>query len=576
MFTASTKSSDALSKCEDESIRRCTCSDDGKLCRLIVDCSKIGINSVPENLPPNVTHLYLDSNNIVTLQNESFGDAALPNLIFLSIRHNRLKEIGTGTFRVLYNLEGLDLYNNSLKYKNSLPGPVFRPLNQSLKVLDIRMNLVHYPSSVGELHNLEELRVDCLRDLPLPNEYSNLKELRKMVFTSGRKNVGLLRDNLFSAVRDLNITEVDLSSLDIGVIGEQTFSQLPNLKKLDLSDNTMLSLQFHKFAPSLQTTSIQSLMLNNTGIGALGTSKIQVFCGLNLKVLSLDGNKIGHIEPIFKKCFPELEILSVADNYLLPDMEFWVNIMQLRNFVGINASSQYRTGDVVSRQSEISAMSQDELSGQPVGTGDICGSGMACPLWLPPKMKWIDVSHNGVKALRLPELALMRNSTLRYFYGSYSGIQTVELPVYCVHSSISTVVPQIETIDMSNNNLQCVNASFFDGSITHCDWTSLKHLYLSNNKLGLMEGNICNLDRNNTLGFLTPLENLRTLGLAGNMLESESQRLSDLQVLTRLEKLDLSANGFHNFSLDLSNMTNLRKLDLSSNNIQCLSKSTIA
>ena len=51
--------------------------------------------------------------------------------------------------------------------------------------------------------------------------------------------------------------------------------------------------------------------------------------------------------------------------------------------------------------------------------------------------------------------------------------------------------------------------------------------------------------------------------------------LSDLRVLTRLKKLDLSSNGFHNFSLDLSNMTNLQKLDLSNNNIQCLSKSTI-
>ena len=128
--------------------------------------------------------------------------------------------------------------------------------------------------------------MDCLRDQPLPNEYSKLKELRKMVFTSRRKNVGLLNDNLFSAVRDLNVTEVDLAGLDIGVIGKQTFSQLHNLKKLDLSDNTMLSLQFHNFAPSLRNTSIQSLMLNNTGIGESASSKIQVFCGLNLKVLT--------------------------------------------------------------------------------------------------------------------------------------------------------------------------------------------------------------------------------------------------------------------------------------------------
>ena len=280
---------------------------------------------------------------------------------------------------------------------------------------------------------------------------------------------------------------------------------------------------------------------------------------------------------MFRKCFPELDILSVADNYLLPDMTFWFNVMQLRNFKGINASSQFSTTGtrVASSQSEILAMNQDQLSRHAFRVGDICGSGMACALFLPPKMEWIDLSHNGVKALRLPELAIMRNTTLRYFNASYSGIQTIQLPVYCVHSTISTVVPRLEIIDMSNNNLQCVNASFFDGSITHCDWSSLKYLYLSNNKLGLVERNICNRDRNNTIGFLKPLWNLRTLGLAGNMLESRSQRLSDLEVLTRLEKLDLSSNGFHNFSLDLSNMTKLQKLDLSNNNIQCLSKSTI-
>ena len=576
-LSSSTEISDASSKCEDESISRCTCFDDGKLDRVIVDCSNSGLNSVPENMPLNVTHLYLDSNNITTLQNESFGRRRFPNLIFLGLKHNRLTKIYTGVFQVLDKLKNLNLYNNSLKYKKSLPGPAFLSLSQSLKVLDMRMNLlganVHYPPSVGELYNLEELRMDCLRDQSLPSEYSNLKQLGKLVLSGGRKHVGLLGNNLFTAVKDLNITEVDLAGLDIGVIGKQTFFQLPNLKKLDLSNNNVLNLQFHIFASSLKNTSIKSLMLNNTGIGGSGLEgtsiKIKEFCGLNLKTFTLDSNQINGIGPIFKTCFPELEILSLADNYLPPDLTLWLNILQLRNLIGINTSSQYSFSRVHHKR-DISSISASDPTITPA---HVCGSGMACPLWLPPKMEWIDVSHNGVRAIRLPELALIRNSTLRYFNGSYCGIQTIQLPVYCVHSVVSTVVPQLETIDISNNNLQCVNATFFDGSITHCDWRSLKHIYLSNNKLGLVEGNICNQDQNNTLGFLKPLRNLRTLILAGNMLDSE--KLSDLQVLNRLEKLDLSSNGFHNFSLDLSNMTNLQKLDLSNNNIQCLSKSTI-
>ena len=237
--------------------------------------------------------------------------------------------------------------------------------------------------------------------------------------------------------------------------------------------------------------------------------------------------------------------------------------------MGINASSQYSFSRAHHKR-DISSISPSDPT---FTTAHICGSGLACPLLIPPKMQWMDLSHNGVRALRPPEMALIRNSTLRFFNGSYSGIQTIQLPIFCLHSTITTVVPQVETIDMSNNNLQCMNASVFDGSVTNCDWSSLKHFYLSNNKLGQAEGNICNRDRNNTLGFLKPLTNLRALDLAGNMLESG--RLSDLQVLTRLQKLDLSSNGLHNFSLDLTNMTNLQRLDLSNNNIQCLSKSTI-
>ena len=576
IFPLTTLSSDASLKCQGKSIQQCTCTYNGKLGRVIVDCSNIGLNSVPENLPLNATHLYLDSNNIETLQNGSFGDAALPNLIHISIRHNQLTEINTGVFQGLDKLKNLNLHNNSLKYKNSLPRSVFLPIHESLKVLDIRMNLlgaeVHYPPSVGELHHLEELRMDCLRDQSLPSEYSNLNELKKIVFSTGYKHVGLLNENMFNSVRDLNVTQIDLSSLNIGVIAKETFSQLPNLQKLDLSDNSKLSRQFHNFAPSLKNTSMQFLMLNNTGIGGFETSnKIKEFCGLKLKVLTLDSNQIESVEPLFKKCFPELEILSLADNHLLTHLTLWFNIMQLRNLVGVNASLQY-SFTRVHRKREISPIRQPRHI---VSIEMLCVSGMACPVYLPPKIQWIDVSRNGVRTLRPPELSFISNSTLKYFNASSCGYQTVQLPVYCVHSAVSTVVPQLETIDVSNNNLQCINASFFDGRITHCDWSSLKYFYLSNNKLGLMEGNICNHNRKNTLGFLKPLKNLRVLDLAGNMLELGNQMLSDLKVLTRLEKLDISSNGFHNFSLDLTNMTNLQKVDLSNNNIQCLSKSTI-
>ena len=97
---------------------------------------------------------------------------------------------------------------------------------------------------------------------------------------------------------------------------------------------------------------------------------------------------------------------------------------------------------------------------------------------------------------------------------------------------------------------------------------------MRNNKLGQTEGNICNRDRNNILGVVRHAINIEVLDLARNQIQNGSL-LSDIRFLTKLRELDLSFNGFQNFSVVLQNMTRLSKLDLSNNNIGCLSLSTI-
>ena len=125
-------------------------------------------------------------------------------------------------------------------------------------------------------------------------------------------------------------------------------------------------------------------------------------------------------------------------------------------------------------------------------------------------------------------------------------------------------------MNLNNNALQCITSDF----LAHCDWSSVKCIFLRNNKLGQTEGNICNRDRNNIFGASKFVTNLEVLDLARNQIQNGSL-LSDLTLSTELKELDLSFNGFQNFSLMLQNMTELRKLNLSNNNIDCLSLSTI-
>ena len=126
---------------------------------------------------------------------------------------------------------------------------------------------VNYPASVGELVGLKELRIDCLRNKSLPMEYGKLKNLTKISFSDGRKQVRFISNDMFLAVSALGITDIDFAGLDIGVIGNNTFVNLPRLKTLDLSNNEKAILHIKNIIPALKKTSIETLKLNNTGIG---------------------------------------------------------------------------------------------------------------------------------------------------------------------------------------------------------------------------------------------------------------------------------------------------------------------
>ena len=281
--------------CDNEILKKCKCSELKD--NFIVDCSNIGVKSVPIGIPSGTTHLYLNNNGISVLRNNSFAHSQgeLPNLVTLNIRSNTMSTVEIKALEGLHKLKELDLYNNCLKLESSFPKSVFVPISQSLEVLDIRMNLlgdinqVDYPVSVGELVGLKELRIDCLRNKFLPVEYDKLKKITKISFTDGRKAVGFVGDGMFQAVSDLNITDIDLAGLDIGVIGNNTFLNLPKLKTLDLSNNEYLS-NIIDFLPALNQTSIETLMLNNTGIGQK-TTLMPIFKELgklHLKQLTLD------------------------------------------------------------------------------------------------------------------------------------------------------------------------------------------------------------------------------------------------------------------------------------------------
>ena len=192
-----------LSRCHQETLNMCQCTENEVASEYIVDCSNAAIGAIPLGIPAKTTHFYLDHNNLTEISNFVFTKQN-QGIKFLSLTHNQLNKLEKEVFKYLFNLEVLILFNNKLDYVTSMPKNLFLPVRKSLKVLDIRrnllnpdLNLMNYPVSLSELHTLVELRMDILRDKPLPKEYRDMKHLQRLIFTDGRPNVVSLKDDTF-------------------------------------------------------------------------------------------------------------------------------------------------------------------------------------------------------------------------------------------------------------------------------------------------------------------------------------------------------------------------------------------
>ena len=505
--------------CKVDNLKKCRCINNYLTDKFVVDCSNAGLATVPKDIPVQVTHLILDNNNIQTLPNEVYKEKQqeFKNLSVLSINNNNLHQIGITAFTYLPKIKKLNLFNNSISF---LPKSVFTHISKSLLVLDISINIkndnidsLNYLPVVAELSHLVELKMDIIKNKSLPEEYGQLKNLEKLSFMGGGRSIKFIRDDMFDSVKLLNITEVRLIGLHLDIIGRQTFLKTPNLRILDLSNNRRLGTHLPDIADSLKNTSIHALRLNNTGISKSyrsPTKIIKSFCGLGLKELILDHNNIHKFDPIFSKCFPKLEILSLAENYLQESLDLVFDTLLIEHLVGLNYSSQSRVGDTVVSDSEHKILKRQ------TGEYHICEQHMACPMILPRKLKWVDMSRSGIEIQQIPELVLMQNSTLNFIKASDTGIESFQFPIFCSFN----VIPKIETLDISNSALRCINESTFDPNIGHCDWKSLKYFHLGNNKLGNILGNTCNHNRQNILGFVKHLSGLNLLDISRNMINS--------------------------------------------------------
>uniref|UniRef100_A0A3B4WKA4 Leucine rich repeat containing G protein-coupled receptor 6 n=1 Tax=Seriola lalandi dorsalis TaxID=1841481 RepID=A0A3B4WKA4_SERLL len=341
----------------------CQCEEDGIF--VMVDCSELGLSSVPANLSPLTTYLDLSMNNISEIQPRAFhrlhllselrisgnqlryisghalqglhnlkvlmlqnnqlerlpDDAPwdLPNLLSLRLDANLLSEVPAGTFRGVRSLRHLWLDDNSL---TEIPVTALDSL-PSLQAMTLALNqITHIPDYaftnlsalvVLHLHNnqIQSMGARCFEGLhsleTLDLNYNDLQEFPVAIRTLSKlQELGFHNNNIKAIPERAFVGNPQLQTIHfyenpIQFVGKSAFQFLPKLHTLSLNGAT----QIREFPDLKGTTSLEILTLTRAGLSALPLDLCEQLP--RLRVLELSYNQIEDL-PSFYHCSALQEI----------------------------------------------------------------------------------------------------------------------------------------------------------------------------------------------------------------------------------------------------------------------------
>uniref|UniRef100_A0A671U6U5 Leucine rich repeat containing G protein-coupled receptor 6 n=1 Tax=Sparus aurata TaxID=8175 RepID=A0A671U6U5_SPAAU len=269
----------------------CQCEEDGIF--VMVDCSELGLSSVPTNLSPLTTYLDLSMNNISEIQPRVFqchkstsnartwmdSHAQKPTLdcVIISPRRrldaNLLSEVPAGAFRGVRSLRHLWLDDNSL---TEIPVTALDSL-PSLQAMTLALNqITHIPDYaftnlsalvVLHLHNnkIQSMDARCFEGLhsleTLDLNYNDLQEFPVAIRTLSKlQELGFHNNNIKAIPERAFVGNPQLQTIHfyenpIQSVGKSAFQFLPKLHTLSLNGAT----QIQEFPDLKGTTSLEIL-----------------------------------------------------------------------------------------------------------------------------------------------------------------------------------------------------------------------------------------------------------------------------------------------------------------------------
>ncbi|KAI9781897.1 MAG: cysteinyl-tRNA synthetase [Peltula sp. TS41687] len=252
----------------------------------------------------------------------------------LDISNNRLEQLDTAQLDKIHGLQCIKAANNQI---SSIP-PYFGKF-RSLRILNISSNfLTQLPDFCCELRSLEDLDISFNSIPTLPGRIGQLRSLQRLLATNNRLSGSF--PETFSQLA--NLREVDIRFNAISSV--EVFSQLPQLEQFMAGHNAIsvfegsfpklrtLNLNHNpvtRFALLQSVPTLTTLTLSDAKLTHLPDDLFEKMP--NLEKLILDKNHFGTITPQIGK-LRRLEHLSLAKNSLSslpPDIGALLNLRLL-------------------------------------------------------------------------------------------------------------------------------------------------------------------------------------------------------------------------------------------------------
>ena len=542
------------------------------------DCRHCSLTTIPNSLPPEITHLLMGHNAITDKSLSRGAFQRYGQLTLLSLSFNLITSLADGIFEGMPSLRCLCLQFNNIKMDNTLNSSLaFQPLAGSLVYLRLNgfnknttnINLMYPSYALSFLSKLKYLFIDGIPFAKFENPQrllTNLTHLGMLGFRSGYCNLTGLQSNAFEfdTLTHLNISDCNLQG---SYVNRSAFENLQSLHSLTISNNFQLGIQTvgemmhgQRKNKNLKMLTMQRINPRFTPCIVVYKTTLRYFKHTGLEIIDATDNEIEIIQRGALQMLPKtLKVLNMKANEIIfgDYIQDLATLTELTDLKLEGSEQPYRfphmyPNDFLSKcmrkKANVAQISNSEASPSPVHQRSYIKS-----IPIPPKLFKIYMRGNGM-AYTLDDITFSTPNALVSADLSRNVFKKLLGPIRGLDN--------LSILQMDNCDIQFISNEFFSF------FPSLSHLSLFQNHLGKSLSNDTNGD------VFKNLKNLTLLVLS----ENNIYRLypPSFKNMAKIKHLDLTQNRLGKVEFFISHMKSLITLNLKGNEIQRLSRETMA